>query len=226
MDAYVLAQAALLQERVRAAYEAYAFRKAHQALYDFCNDTLSAFYCAATKDRLYCDKPDAPRRRATQAVMWDLVQVLCRLLAPILPHTADEAYRALNDAADDEPCVHLQTYVSLPPVQVDEGWPALLQQREAALKALEAAKEHGIENPLDAEVVLPDPDDRLARFEADLADMLGVSRVSRAPGGDEVVVNDLRAQPRCDRCWKRTETTKARDDGGVLCDRCADAVGT
>ena len=240
MDAYVLAQAALLQERVRAGYEQYAFRKVHQALYDFCNDTLSAFYCAAAKDRLYCDKTDAPRRRATQAVMWDLMQVLCRLLAPILPHTADEAYRALcwggqcDDGAGDERCVHLQTYVSLPQVQVDEGWPAVLQQREAALKALEAAKERGIENPLDAEVVLPDPDDRLARFVADLADMLGVSRVKLAPGlgvgggggGGDVVVNDLRDQPRCDRCWKRTQTTKSRGDGGVLCDRCADAVGT
>ena len=50
--------------------------------------------------------------------------------------------------------------------------------QDAVLKALEEAKASGIENPLDAEVVLPDPDGALAKFKADLADIFGVSRES------------------------------------------------
>ena len=227
IDAYVLAESAKLQAGVLAAYESYAFRTAHQLLYGFCNETLSALYCAAVKDRLYCDRPDSPRRRSTQTVMWSIMEQLCRLLAPILPHTADEAYRALRP--QDDRCVHVQTFTAVPETEIDRDWPRVMQIRDASLKALEGAKARGIENPLDAEVVLPDPHRVLAKFEPDLADILGVSRVRVIPEqGDEVLVNDLRNSPRCDRCWKRLETVTQRSDGpdtSGLCDRCAEVVG-
>ncbi|MHC5022710.1 MAG: isoleucine--tRNA ligase [Planctomycetota bacterium] len=222
IDAWVVQQAGQLEKLVREAYEAYDFRRAHQCLYDFCSDTLSAFYCAAVKDRLYCDGPDSPRRRATQTVMWDLVELLTRLLAPILPHSADEAYRSLW--RDDERCVHLETFLDWPSVEAHAGWAAVLAAREQALKALEDAKPRGIDNPLDAEVVLPDPDGVLAPFSADLPDVLGVSRVRLVESG-EVTVNDLREEPRCERSWKRDGTVKQRSDGGWLTDRDAAAVG-
>ena len=37
---------------------------------------------------MYCDAPDSPRRRATQAAMHEIFDALCRLLAPILAFTA------------------------------------------------------------------------------------------------------------------------------------------
>ena len=227
IDAYVLAEGRALAARVTAAYAAYEFRRVHQHLYDFCNETLSAFYCAAVKDRLYCDKPDAPRRRQTQAVMYALADTLIRLLAPLLPHTADEAYRSLRGGeeggAESSECVHLKTYVELPDVAVDADWPAVLTARDQALEALEEAKARGIENPLDAEVVLPDPAGKLAPFAPDLADVLGVSRVSF--GGEAIEVRDLQNEPRCERSWKRDGTVKQRSDGGMLSDRDAEAVG-
>ncbi len=233
LHAFVLGRAVTIQEQVLDAFETYAFRRAHQLLYDFCNETLSAFYCAAVKDRLYCDRPDSEGRRVTQAVMWELTEILCRLLAPFLPHTADEAYRALCSLGADEDapdipqtvCVHLLTFRALPAVTVDPRWPAVLVVRDAALKALEAAKSRGIENPLDAEVVLRDADGTLAAFETDLADALGVSRVQLVADGDVIAINDLRQQPKCDRCWRRVVSCALRDDGGTLCDRCAEAVG-
>ena len=227
IDAFVLAEAAQMQGKVRAAYDDYEFRKAHQLIYDFCNDTLSAFYCAAVKDRLYCDKPDSPRRRCTQTVMWGLTDVLCRLLAPLLPHTADEAYRSLWKDVDcaSERCVHLTDFADLGKVaESDAAWPKVMDVRAAALKALEDAKERGIDNPLDAEVVLADPEGIFERFQADLADMLGVSRVQFSKGG-QITINSLQDEPRCDRSWKRDGTVKQRSDGGMLCDRCAEAVG-
>ncbi len=227
IDAFVLAEAAQMQGTVRAAYDDYEFRKAHQLIYDFCNDTLSAFYCAAVKDRLYCDKPDSPRRRRTQTVMWGLTDLLCRLLAPLLPHTADEAYRSLWKDVDGaaERCVHLTDFADLGTVaESDAAWPKVMDVRAAALKALEDAKTRGIDNPLDAEVVLVDPAGTFERFRADLADMLGVSRVQFCKGG-KITVNSLQDEPRCERSWKRDGTVKQRSDGGMLCDRCAEAVG-
>ncbi len=223
IHAWVLDAAAALHDDVTGAYEDYAFRKAHQHLYDFCNETLSALYCAAMKDRLYCDRPDSARRRLTQAVMRELLEVLSRLLAPLLPHTADEAYRALDPGGPGDRCVHLQTFRGPPGPAADERWPGLLALRGRAQKALEEAKQRGVENPLDAEVVLDE--DVPARFDGDLADFLGVSRVARGRAGGGIAVRDLRGEPRCDRCWRRDPTTALRSDGGMLCDRCADAVG-
>jgi len=223
IDSWALAMTAKLQHEAREAFRAYEFRRASSLLYDFCNDTLSAVYCAAVKDRLYCDKADSPRRRQTQTVMFDILEVLCRLLAPIMPHTADEAYRSLHRGADVS--VHTQTHFDLD-ATCDADWPRVLEAREAALKAMDAAKAAGVENPLDAGLVMPDADGSLARFAADLADLCGVSRVSFDRGTAAVTVRDLRQEPRCDRSWKRDVTVRPRADGGMLCERCAQAVGT
>jgi len=221
IDAWALAEAAKLEKTVLVAYGRFEFRKAHLALYDFCNETLSAVYCAAVKDRLYCDAPEGARRRTTQTVMWTMTDMLCRLLAPLMPHTADEANMALH--GDNASTVLGATKLGLD-FSADANWSTVLDVREDALKAMDEAKQRGIENPLDAEVVLPDPKAALAPFAADLPDLLGVSRVKLTADG-EISVNDLRGEPRCERSWKRDGTVKQRSDGGMLCDRCAEALG-
>ncbi len=229
LDAWVLSEFDALSARVRDAYRRYDFRTAHGALYDFCNQTLSAVYLSAIKDRLYCDAPGSPRRRRTQTVLWDLTDGLCRLLAPILCHTADEAFRALwkTDAKDTTRCVHLLPFIEGFGVKADAGWAAVMPVVETATRALEAAKKDmGVENPLDAGLALPDADGVLATFDTvDLADLLGVSRVTLDRGLAAPKVIDLRDQPRCERSWKRDGTVKVRSDGGLLSDRDAAAVG-
>ncbi|HYE03864.1 MAG TPA: isoleucine--tRNA ligase [Phycisphaerales bacterium] len=232
LEAWVLAEYDGVERDVRAAYEAYDFRTAQSRLYDFCNHTLSAVYLAAVKDRLYCDAADSPRRRRTQTAMRALADGLCRLLAPLLPHTADEAYRELARSAaggadPGDACVHLQTLTGVLGVVADPGWGRVLEARELALRELEQAKARlGVENPLDAGLVLPDADGVLARFDPrDLADLMGVSRVRLDPAGAAVVVEDLRGEPRCDRSWKRDGTVRRRSDGALLTDRDAAAVG-
>ncbi len=135
-----------------------------------------------------------------------------------MPHTADEAWRALH--GDDAKSVHLEQFIEGSFV-VDASWDTVLEVRHAALKALEEAKENGIENSLDAGLILPKSCDD---FDTnDLADLCGVSRVTCE--GDNVSVQDLREEPRCDRSWKRDGTVKERSDGGMLSDRDAQAVG-
>ena len=184
------------------------------------------------KDRLYCDKPGSPRRRATQTTLWDLTDGLCKLLAPLLPHTADEAYRALLkvDAKDTTTCIHLHPMVAVNGqpgfnIGADARWTSVLALLEPAQRALELAKAQGIENPLDAGLVLPASDDLKGFDLVDIADLLGVSLVSLDPAAKEPRVQDLRNQPRCERSWKRDGTVKQRSDDGMLSDRDAIAVG-
>ncbi|GAB4543972.1 MAG: isoleucine--tRNA ligase [Phycisphaerales bacterium] len=226
LEAWVLSAFDAVSQKVRAAYASYQFNKVTSLLYNFCNDTLSATYLAAVKDRLYCDAPDSARRRRTQTALWDLTDGLARLLAPIMPHTADEAHRALRnvDQKDTDECVHLKTFIDSMGVTAHDAWPTVMRQRDAWLRALEDVRAKGeIDNPLDAGIVAPDPDNVLAAFDpADLADLC---QVSRFRVGDALAVENLSDEPRCERSWKRDGTVKERSDGGMLSDRDAEAVG-
>ena len=226
LEAWVLGEFDALAVKVRAAFERYAFHEAHKLLYSFCNTTLSSEYLSAVKDRLYCDAPDAPRRRRTQAALWTLTEGLCQLLAPVLCHTADEAFRALHRAEDDT-CVHLTGFPAASGAAPDARWAKVMDLIERASRALEQARAtRGIDNPLDAGLRAHDEGGVLSGFDpADLADFCGVSRFEVLPGAGEPEVLDLRDEPRCERSWKRDGTVKARSDGGMLSDRDAQAVG-
>ena len=222
IDGWALGEFCKLQEAVLASYRGANFRDAQVAIFDFCNATLSSEWFAATKDRLYCDRADGTRRRATQRAMNAVAEGLIRMLAPVLPHTADEAWRALKGA--DAKSVVFEQHVPITFAGA-AGWPAVFAARESAMKALEEAKSQGIENSLDAGLVIPDTDGALKPFAAELADLMGVSRVTLDPAAKLVSVTDLREEPRCERSRKRDGTVRERADGGLLSDRDAEAVG-
>ncbi|MEK9728232.1 MAG: isoleucine--tRNA ligase, partial [Candidatus Margulisiibacteriota bacterium] len=54
VDAYVLQETARFEKIVLDFYAQYQFKDANNAIYQFCNDTLSSFYLTTIKDRLYC----------------------------------------------------------------------------------------------------------------------------------------------------------------------------
>ncbi|MSR69337.1 MAG: isoleucine--tRNA ligase [Phycisphaerales bacterium] len=222
IDRWLMGELADLEANARSAYNEYDFRRVHLAIFNFCNETLSSVYCAAVKDRLYCDPADSPRRRQTQAVARVAVEVLCRLLAPFLPHTAEEAWMALRGAG--APLLFTQTHLGLPR-RSDPRWDVVMVARGAVSKALEGAKTLGIDNPLDAAVTLPDASGTLGPFARELADLCGVSQVTLDAKATSVTVADLRSIPRCDRSWRRDGTVRQRSDGGMLSDRDAISVG-
>jgi isoleucyl-tRNA synthetase len=94
---------------------------------------------------------------------------------------------------------------------------------DTARQKLESTKANiGVDNPLDAAITLPVSVDISGFDTADLADLLGVSRVI---SGSDFAASSLLNEPRCERSWKRDGTVKQRSDGGMLTDRDAAAVG-
>jgi isoleucyl-tRNA synthetase len=55
---------------------------------------------------MYCDPADAVRRRATQTAMHEIFDALCKLLAPVVAFTADEAWRYSSPGGS----IHLQEF--------------------------------------------------------------------------------------------------------------------
>jgi len=229
LEAWVMGEFGAMSEAVRKAYDSYTFHEAHKRLYNFCNTTLSSEYLTAVKDRLYCDSPTSERRVRSLRVMFAIADRLCKLLAPILSHTADEAWRVLHgvDAKDTEKSVHLTGFVEPVMISVSPHWPKAMEMLTTAMRALEdALATEAVENPLAAGLRVPDPDGILAHFDADdLEDFCGVSSFGTPREIAKVDVVDLRGKSRCERSWKRGPTVKLRSDGGMLSDRDAEAVG-
>ncbi len=234
IDAWVMREAAGVIRDAVAFYENYQFKRVSELLFSFCNNTLSAVYLAALKDRLYCDPAASRRRRRAQTVLYRLADALIRLIAPIVVHTAEDAYHKLKgiDFEASEESVHLLGFPEPFEVECSEHWDWVMGVREKVLKALEVAKtERGIRNPLDAGVrVITASEEERTTLELhmdDMADLCGVSRFAVEVGEGElhVEVDDLRDEPRCERSWKRDGTVKPRSDGGMLSDRDAAAVG-
>ena len=116
IDAWMLGQLNGVIRDVRAAYERFEFYRVYQRIYQFCAVELSSFYLDVLKDRLYAEAPAGPDRRAAQFVLARLHDNLTRLLAPIIPHTAEESwdYRPRGQS-DKAASVHLAEFPETDP---------------------------------------------------------------------------------------------------------------
>ena len=70
----------------------FEFYRVYQRIYQFVSVELSSFYLDVLKDRLYAEAAGWSRPRAAQFVLARLHDNLTRLLAPIIPHTAEESW--------------------------------------------------------------------------------------------------------------------------------------
>ena len=210
----------------RAAYEKFEFHKVYHALNQFCAVDLSSLYVDITKDRMYCDAPDSPRRRATQAAMREIFEALCRLLAPVLVFTAEEAW--LHSMAKGDGSIHLQDFPQTQDLgrkaidQVEE----LLRLRGIIGQAIEHARqEKVIGNTLEARVVLnsdSDVTDKIPKEELEEFFILSDLTIHRADQANASVTKT--PYKKCARCWRHRPTVGTSKAHPDLCDRCESVV--
>ena len=94
---------------VNEAYETFAFHRVFSLIYNFCSVEMSSIYMDVLKDRMYCDGTNSLSRRSGQTVMYKVADSLVRMLAPILVHTAEEAWAAIKFKSQAVDTVHLAT---------------------------------------------------------------------------------------------------------------------
>jgi len=92
LDRWILGEFAKVEKEVGEAYDKYEFHVVYQKLSQFIAVELSSIYHDVIKDRLYTDAANSHRRRSTQTALHRLVTGLCKMLAPVLAFTADEAW--------------------------------------------------------------------------------------------------------------------------------------
>jgi isoleucyl-tRNA synthetase len=237
IDRYALARHRQVVGRVLQAYEALEFHLVYHQVVQYCAADLSAFYLDVLKDRLYCDPADGPRRRSAQSIMYRVAHDLARLLAPVLPFTADEVYARLPGS--ERPwSVHAAVFPAAEPPDDDVlgRWQGLLDVRARVTKALEEDRARKrIAASLEARVTVRGPTAVLAplrRYEAlggvfpgNLANLFIVSKVILdVADGELAVAVDRAPGVKCERCWTFSENVGRLAVHDGVCERCADAL--
>uniref|UniRef100_A0A2K6D501 Isoleucine--tRNA ligase, mitochondrial n=1 Tax=Macaca nemestrina TaxID=9545 RepID=A0A2K6D501_MACNE len=93
IDQYMLHLLQDLANKITELYKQYDFGKVVRLLRTFYTRELSHFYFSIIKDRLYCEKENDPRRRSCQTALVEILDVIVRSFAPILPHLAEEVFQ-------------------------------------------------------------------------------------------------------------------------------------
>ena len=224
VDRWILERLDRVITECRSAYEAFEFHKVYHTLNHFCAVDLSSLYIDITKDRMYCDAPDSPRRRASQTVMREVFTSLCQLLAPILAFTAEEAWRHSHADAS----VHLEQF----PQSRDRGDKSiaqvaeLLRLRGVIGQAIEKARQEKlIGNALEAAVVLRSDSNVTSELsKEDLEEFFILSDLTIEQTKEASATVAKTPYQKCARCWRHRESvgkSKAHPD---LCDRCEKVV--
>jgi isoleucyl-tRNA synthetase len=224
IDRWILERLDQVTADCRGAYEAFEFHKVYHAVNHFCAVDLSSLYIDITKDRMYCDAPDSPRRRATQMAMRRIFDALCRLLAPILAFTAEEAWRHSGAGGS----VHVLELSQVQGRQDESSAQIaeLLKLRGVIGQAIERARQEKlIGNALEAAVVLHSDSDVTTKIDKEeLEEFFILSDLTIHQGKEASASVTKTSYRKCARCWRHRPSVGASSKYPDLCDRCESVV--
>jgi isoleucyl-tRNA synthetase len=240
LERYVLHLLWNLDALMRRSLADFDFHTFFGALHNFCAVDLSAFYFDVRKDSLYCDRPEAKRRRAARTVMDQVFSCLTAWLAPVLCFTAEEAWLM---RFPDETSVHLRPYPEIPASWRDDAlaakWDKIRELRRVVTGAIELERANKkIGSSLQAHPTVHAPGEmRRALDGLDLAEISITSTAGVAESENKDVPDGAFTLPdvpgvavtvamaegeKCARCWRVLPEVAESDH--ELCRRCTDAV--
>lgn len=218
-------------------YESFDYLNIYQEVQNFINVELSNFYLDYGKDILYIEEKNAHKRRSMQTVLFEILVNMTKLLAPIIPHTAEEVWSHIEQV--DEESVHLTNMPAKE--EVDQAlldkWNTFMALRDDVNRALEAARnEKVIGKSLEAKVKIGNSPsfDTLAFLEGfnDLHQLFIVSQVelvedTKGEAYQHGTIEIAKADgEKCARCWNYSESLGSVGELDDLCPRCQEVVKT
>jgi len=235
VDKWAMQQLQKLIVNVTEAYENFVFHRVFSLIYNFCTVEMSSIYMDVLKDRMYCDATDSLSRRSGQTAMYRILDRLVRMLAPILVHTAEEAWSAMKPKSQAVESVHL---AEMPKVdksidwEIQEPkWEKIMGLRDEVLRVLEGLRqEKRIASNQEASVSICCADEELCGIldgfglEA-FAALCIVSEVKLERCTERTTVRASKSShSKCQRCWNYWPSIGANSEHPDLCKRCVEVV--
>jgi len=245
IDQWALERLATTVNAIKESYNNYDFAQVYKLIYSFCNEDLSSFYLDILKDRLYTFASTSLERRASQTVLYHILNYLVCLMAPILTFTADEVFGAMPKTSKIKNIVNVHLLEWLEPpatwqnTAINEKFKLLFELRPFVLKAIEEKRRaEQVGSSLETKVIFKTASGRdfdyLMKLKEDLPAAFIVSQVEIqhanhiAHGVSEhfsktAVQIEKADGEKCPRCWNYRVLGEDREHP-ALCGRCAQTV--
>lgn len=245
LDRWAVAQILNLEKNCLGYYSSYQFHLAGANLQEVLSNEISGFYFSIIKDRLYTMAPNSLGRLSAQTAAFHILEVLVRLIAPILSFTAEEIWQEIKKLSQREESVFMSSWydaIDLSNFDLSKDkiaavdWDDIQNIKIAVNKELEKLRINGaIGSSLAAEVTLYCDDKVLSvltKLKNDLRFVLitsvaKIKNIIDSPENaiaTEILGLKLMAVPtdhkKCSRCWHYSEDVGNNADHPELCGRC------
>ena len=190
---------------------------------------LSSWYFDYIKDILYCEKKDDPKRIAVQATLYQLLDNYLKLLAPIIPHTCEEAY-SFFDKKNKQKSVHLEDWCNFkmdPKNKVNvKKWNEFFRIKDVVYSEIEKARNERIITSSGDAFITITSSEKLPFDENIMKKYLNVAEVSfvlKTKGSINIKIKSSKYN-KCDRCWNFCDKNKMSTKEHGICKRCDTVV--
>ncbi len=244
IDKFALHKLNILIENVTKSFDDYEFYKYFQYLQNFAAVDLSAFYLDIVKDRLYTSGKKSLSRRATQTVLYEVMNVILKIMTPVMPHQAEDIFsyvpemqrNSLESILLSDWCKTNAKWVN---PEIETKWTEILKVREIVTKAIEPLRaEKKVGSSLEVAVYLSVENQKLAEYlkssEKGLSDIFITSQAFIEQKPENEVLNTLEEDgikvqvtkalgEKCERCWKYRVLNK-NSEHPTICEDCQKAI--
>jgi valyl-tRNA synthetase len=137
VDKWILDRVNTVIEKVTKYYEQYNYSKARNAIDNFFWKDFADNYMEFIKYRLYSeDKVNEDSRHAAKFTLHNILLILIKLYAPILPHITEEIYQIYFAKKQREISIHISKW---PKINLD--WPINDEEKNEFIKVLGVVEE-------------------------------------------------------------------------------------
>lgn len=222
-DKYILDRLNEVLTKIDEAYNVYKFSDVVKLINNFTIE-LSTWYFDLIKDEIYCGYPNSIRRYQIQTVVYNIVSKLILALAPIIPHTADEAYQFLPFKANES--VHLNDWYNIDNKKYLSGeeteeFKQFFNLKDAIYAEIEKARQS--DQIKKTNMVNVSLKELHSLFNVNtLKTYLNVADITINQDQSEDILIKPTSYQRCERCWNHYPHELMHDN--EICQRCYNVI--
>ena len=229
IDKWIISAAIKLDEEVKNLNDSYAYHHVVQKIHNFCVHELGGIYLDIIKDRMYVTKSDSHARNSAQFALFEVADILIRLISPILVFTAEEIWQSHDLFKKQSKSVFLCPKKSLNKIESsisDDDWKVIFAVKDSVNQNIEKARADSvIKGSLDAKIKISCSSETygaLKKIDNELKFVFIASEVELIEDSNTKLSIDITNydQKKCIRCWNKCESIGSHEDDPEICSRC------
>ena len=219
-------------------FNKYDFHLVYHDINQFCVTDMSNFYLDIIKDRLYTSKTNYAERRSAQTAIYLILDTLVKILAPMIPFTAEEIWKFMKHKKDENvesvmltnwPEENKEYYNE----ELTKKWDKIIDLKAEVSKELELARaDKTIGHSLNAKVTLYVSLDEYEALKKDeklletvfIVSKLNIERNNRKNENRTGIKVEQAEGQKCERCWMYSETVGEDKENPTICSKCSEAL--